>query len=104
MIAWHWVVHVLGIDYGLPFGHWGWYNLWSGVAGSCLVNATLFFFLFYIHHTCHYSRWCLRWGHHPLAGGMYKVCGRHHPDHEDGKRPRGQALWVRHREWEARQS
>jgi hypothetical protein len=34
MIAiWHFLVHVTGCDYGLPYGHFGWYNLHSGFLG-----------------------------------------------------------------------
>lgn len=98
LAAWHWAVHVTGCDYGLPYGRFGFYNFWSGVAGSFLVSLVAVFFLFYVHHTCHYSRWCLRWGAHELAGGQARVCARHHPD-LGGKRPRGAALHQMHRDW-----
>ena len=31
MIAlWYALAHFMGADYGLPYGHWGWYNFHSG--------------------------------------------------------------------------
>ncbi len=71
---------------------------------SIIGSAITFFFLFYIHHVCTYSRWCVRWGHTPMAGGRGRVCHRHHPDHEPGTpRLRGGALHAAHFEWLDRQ-
>ena len=33
-VIWHALVHFLGADYGLPYGHWGWYNFHSGFGGA----------------------------------------------------------------------
>jgi hypothetical protein len=102
-----WLVHLYFAVTGANNEAGAAYGFWSGFGGCFLASgistAIALFFGFYIHHTCHYSARCLRWGHHPLAGGMYKVCARHHPDHADGKRPRGLALHALHREWEAAQ-
>lgn len=102
-----WLIHFFGIDAGAPYGRWVPYSFWSGIAGSFLssaiASAVAFFFLFYIHHVCTYSRWCVRWGHTPMADGRGRVCHRHHPDHEAGKpRLRGEALHRAHRDWQRR--
>jgi hypothetical protein len=81
---WHWLDHVTGSDYGLPYGHFGFYNFWSGF-GSDLTEFGLAVSLsgvlltLFRKHNCH-TRWCWRIGHHDLEGTPWKVCRRHHPD------------------------
>lgn len=94
---WHWFVHLLGVDYQVVYGHWIWYNFWSGVAGSFLIGMIVFLLTYYLHHTCHNSRWCLRWGKYEAAGGLFKLCYRHHPD-LDGVRPHRELIQRLHRE------
>jgi hypothetical protein len=31
---WHVLVHYMGVDYGLPYGRWGWYNFHSGFGAN----------------------------------------------------------------------
>jgi hypothetical protein len=103
MTLWHWLVHVTGCDYGLPYGRFGFYNFWSGVAGSFLVNMIAVFALFYYHRTCQDHPLCLRWGKYPAAGGLFKVCHRHHPDLQ-GTRPHRELIHRLHREHLDRQA
>jgi hypothetical protein len=58
-----------------------WYGFWSGMGGS-LPDIALFTGVtaWYLHHTCHMSPWCLRWGKFEAAGGVFKLCRHHHPD------------------------
>ncbi|HEV2172900.1 MAG TPA: hypothetical protein VGR71_05000 [Nitrospira sp.] len=98
---WHAIVHFLGVDYGVAYGHWIWYNFWSGWAGSFFVGILSYFFLFYWHHTCHGSVTCLRWGKYEAAGGLFKLCYRHHPDLA-GKRPHHELIHRLHREHKER--
>ena|SRR5579859_504691 len=94
MVIVHWLVHTLGIDYGVSYGHWVWYNFWSGVAGSFLVNLMVFTLLFYYHHTCQDHPLCFRWGKYPAADGMFKLCWKHHPDM--GQRPHREMIRRMH--------
>lgn len=94
---WHLLVHLAGIDYGLPYGHWSWYNFWSGIAGSFLMGTIAWFFLWYVHSTCHDSWHCLRFGRYPVAGGLFKTCRFHHPDLQ-GQRPHRELIHRMHRE------
>lgn len=83
-VIWRWLVHTGGIDYGLPYGHWGWYSFWSGIAGSFLVGVTVWFFGWYIHHTCH-TWWCPRHAKYDFTdeatGITYRLCRHCHPAH-----------------------
>src|SRR5690348_10908503 len=94
---WHWLVHTLGVDYGVTYGHWVWYNFWSGWAGSFAVGLIAYFTLFYWHHTCHAAWYCFRWGKFPAAGGTFMLCHKHHPDLV-GKRPYLELIHRLHRE------
>jgi hypothetical protein len=101
---WHWLLHLYYTVSGANNEAGPTYGSWSGIMGGLQVLEWLALgILVYYHHTCHWSPWCLRWAHHPLAGGTYKVCSKHHPDHKDGRRPRGERLHELHRAWEARQ-
>lgn len=98
---WHWLVHIIGADYGLPYGHWGWYNFHSGIGGAWYFGVVLTAPLWYYHHTCHDHPMCLRWGKVELAGGAAgKDCYKHHPDYR-GK-PRSEHRRIRdemHEAW-----
>lgn len=76
----HWVVHFLGVDYGVEYGHWVWYNFWSDVAGSFIIGMLVWLGTYYIHHTCHDNTMCFRWGKYEAANGIFKLCWKHHPD------------------------
>jgi hypothetical protein len=69
------LIHVLGIDYGLTYGKWSWYNLWSGFGGDLAIVGSLLASpaLYWRHHNCHQPR-CPRIGH-PVDG---VVKCRHH--------------------------
>ena len=86
MLVIHFIVHILGIDTGLPYGTWNFGNFWSGVAGSFLTSLIAFLIVVFARTRCQNSFWCVRHGKYPAANGMFKVCHKHHPD-MDGKRP-----------------
>jgi hypothetical protein len=83
VVIWHWIVHTLGVDNGLRYGTWNWYNFESG-SGSDIGEATVALALltaiygWYRKNNCH-APGCPRIGLHHLAGGEFRVCGRHHP-------------------------
>lgn len=101
---WHWLVHVLGIDQGLPYGHWNWYNLHSGFGGSIYLAAAVGGPAWYYHRTCHDRPMCLRWGKYEAAGGMFRYCHKHHPefDYLHGKKPTREDRHRMHYEWKKR--
>lgn len=101
LTVWHGIVHFLGVDYGVAYGHWIWYNFWSGWAGSFFVGTIVYFTLFYWHRTCHHSWKCLRLGKYQAADGLFKLCHLHHPDLE-GRRPTGELIARLHREHKER--
>jgi hypothetical protein len=98
MFIWHFLVHIGGVDYGLPYGKWGWYNFWSGIAGSFLVAAVVWGATKYWYGTCHHSLFCLRRGQFAAAGGVFKTCAVHHPD-IDHTKPRHEEIARLHAEW-----
>lgn len=67
------LAHILGLDD--VSGRW--YAFWSGVGGDLAFIAAPLVVL--RRHNCH-VKWCLRIGRHPVAGTMYTVCRRHHPE------------------------
>jgi len=97
-VLWHFTVHIMGVDYGLPYGRWSWYNFWSGIAGSFLVGAVVFAITFWWRSTCHHSWRCWRRGRYEAAGGMFKLCHRHHPDLR-GQKPHRALIDRLHAEW-----
>lgn len=94
MAWWHWLIHVAGIDYGLPYGTWSWYNAYSGIGGALpdvlMVTGLV---AWYWHRTCHRRR-CWRPGRHDFTdqatGLTWRLCARDHPDHP------GHPLTVHH--------
>ncbi len=95
------LVHFFGCDYGAAYGHFVIYDFWSGIAGSSFVGLVVFGGTWYLHHTCHSSLRCLRWGRYEAAGGMFKLCRHHHPD-LCGQRPHRELIERLHREHQAR--
>ena len=93
----HFLIHIFGIDYTLPYGHWGWYDFWSGVAGSFLVGLSVYGGSRWAHGTCHQPM-CFRRGKHEAAGGAFKLCWKHHPD--IGQKPHAELIERLHREWQ----
>lgn len=100
LALWRFLVHISGIDYGLPYGHWGWYSFWSGIAGSFVIGALVFLVTRWLNQTCHQSTWCLRRGRHEAAGGAFRLCWVHHPDM--GERPHPELIHRLHREHQER--
>lgn len=96
-VLWHWLVHVSGSDYGLPYGTFSFYDFWSGVAGSFLVGLVVYLTLWWLRGTCHDSWHCLRHGKYAAAGGMFRLCRHHHPDLK-GQRPHRELIDRLHRE------
>jgi hypothetical protein len=74
----NWLWHLLGFDYGLPYGHFGFYNAWSGF-GSDIGELALAGGVIAIvrRHNCEVHG-CWRIGRHQTAGG-HMVCRRHNP-------------------------
>lgn len=92
---WHWVSHTIGADYGLSYGHWGWYNFWSGFGSDLTyIGIAISLLANYRKHNCG-VRWCLRVGRHnfdnPNTGLVHLLCRRHHPSHP-GKPITAQAI------------
>jgi hypothetical protein len=78
----HWLWHLLGFDYGLPYGHVIPYNVWSGF-GSDVGQVTLLGALAgaYRKHNCHERR-CWRIGRHVVDGSPW--CDKHHESARKG--------------------
>lgn len=78
-MIWAWICHALGFDYGLPYGHLGLYNMWSGF-GSDVGEVVIIGGLasMFRKHNCHVHG-CWRIARHPVEGTSYVVCRRHHP-------------------------
>lgn len=71
-----WLWHLLGFDYGLPYGHVGWYNMWSGFGsdvGEVVIIGGLI--QMFRKHNCH-QQGCWRIGKHQVDGSPW--CSRHH--------------------------
>lgn len=75
----HWIVHVLGFDYGQPYGHGLWYNFWSGFGSDVQEFAILGAMIAgYRKINCHYNG-CPRIGRFPAnEGGNWHYCKVHH--------------------------
>ena len=81
----------------------GWYGFHSGFGGAYYISVFPLAALFYWHHSCQHSPWCLRYGKYEVAGGLGKKCHRHHPDLKDHPRENHGALLDRlHEEWKVR--
>lgn len=82
LIVTHWLgtLHFLGAR-PTPVGTAPMYQLWSGfVPALVIVTLPVGAVTWYYHHTCHARPSCLRWGKYEAAGGMFRLCHRHHPD------------------------
>lgn len=77
-MIWLWITHLMGVDYGVPYGHWVWYSFWSGFGSLALVSSPII--MMWRHLNCHDPSDWWRIGRYPVAGGAYRVCRRHHPD------------------------
>ncbi len=75
----------------------GWYGFHSGFGGAAYVSIVPALAVFYYHHTCHDSPWCLRWGKYPAAGGLFHTCAKHNPDLQ-GQKPHRELIHRMHRE------
>lgn len=75
----------------------GWYGFNSGAAGAFYMSVIPAAAVFYYQRTCHDSWKCLRWGKYPAAGGLFRLCSRHHPDLM-GTRPHRELIHRMHRE------
>lgn len=83
---WYWVVHATGVDFGVHYGSWVWYNFWSGFGGDVAILASILAapVLLWRKNECG-VRWCWRLGHHDLTdpdtGLTHVLCRKHHPMH-----------------------
>lgn len=77
MVIVHWLCHILGFDYGLPYGSFGWYNAWSGFLGDVVIFGGIS--AWWRHRNCH-VKWCVRLGRHQVEGKTWIVCRKHHKD------------------------
>jgi hypothetical protein len=75
----------------------GWYGFHSGAGGAFYMAAIPTGLILWYKSTCHAGPWCLRWGKYPAAGGVFKLCHRHHPDLQ-GERPHLDLIHRMHRE------
>jgi hypothetical protein len=75
------------------------YGFWSGFGGTLIFSAAVLWPPWYYQHTCHDHFSCLRWGKYEAAGGIFKLCHRHHPDFA-GKRPRRELIHALHRKYQ----
>jgi hypothetical protein len=73
------------------------YQFWSG-AGSDISELTLLGIALgaWKHVNCAVP-WCVRFGRHPTADGLHKLCRRHHPD-LPSRRLSLDEIHARHRE------
>lgn len=74
------------------------YGFWSGFGGTLIFSAMVLFPPWYFQHSCHHDMLCLNWGRYPMAGGLAKVCRKHHPDIDESK-PIHEELHRLHLEW-----
>lgn len=75
----------------------GWYGFNSGAGGAFYMSVVPASLVFWYQHTCHDSPRCLRWGKYPAAGGIFRLCRRHHPDLQ-GQRPHRELIRRLHDE------
>jgi hypothetical protein len=91
---WHWLVVISGARDEAG----GWYGLWSGFGGALpdvMIVAAITGW--WVHHTCHASPRCLRWGKYLAAAGTFRLCRHHHPDMA-GQKPHAELIHRLHRE------
>lgn len=75
-----WLVHTLGIDFTVSYGHWVWYNFWSGFGSDLTEFAIIGSLVVGMRHLNCHVKGCWRVGNHSLEGTPYKLCRKHHPD------------------------
>jgi hypothetical protein len=101
----HALIHIAGIDYGVRYGLWVWYNMWSGIGGSfltsILTSSFLAFIIWWRGFSCHQSPWCFRHGRYAMSGGTFKACWKHHPDH--GRKLTWEEKLRHHEDWKTTQ-
>jgi len=76
---WYWIVHTLGVDFGVHYGSWVWYNFWSGF-GSDLQEFAIIGLAYGAFHkmNCH-SPGCPWVGKYPaVEGNGWHYCKKHH--------------------------
>jgi hypothetical protein len=74
-----WLIHILGVDFTVPYGHWVWYNFWSGFESDATQIAIVGGLVAIVRkHNCEVHG-CWRFGRHTTAAG-HNVCRKHHPD------------------------
>jgi hypothetical protein len=87
VLSWPHIRNELFVLVGSRDSTGGWYGTWSGFGGAlpdiALVTAACGW---YLQHSCHDHPTCLRWGKYEAAGGLFRLCRKHHPD-MDGHRP-----------------
>jgi hypothetical protein len=79
---WQWLVHFMGVDQGMKYGQWNWYNFWSGFVsdiGQVAIVGGLI--QIYRRHNCHITK-CWRIGKYRVIGTPYLVCIIHRPEVE----------------------
>jgi hypothetical protein len=93
----HWLIHAYFALTGAAYEPGKAYGFWSGFGGTVLFSAVIMSPVWWWHHTCHDSARCLRLGRYPAAGGVFRLCARHHPDF-GGEKPRRELIHRMHRE------
>lgn len=94
----HWLaVHTGIVDMSGPY-----YAFWSGfgsdIAEFSLVGAAVTgVYQLNRKYNCHQPG-CWRIGTHPVAGGQFLLCYRHHPDYQ-GKKPTRELIEQAHRQY-----
>jgi hypothetical protein len=85
---WQWCIHFMGVDQGLKYGTWNFYNFWSGFASDigqvAIVGGLL---QVYKRHNCHITK-CWRIGKFKVIGTPYLVCIIHRPEMEARHKPK----------------
>lgn len=75
---WHWLLHALGVDNVSGHAYAWWSGAGSDIGELAIIGAVIGTWR---RVNCH-VKGCFRVARYPIAGGQYKVCGKHHPDHK----------------------
>jgi len=94
---WYWFVHVTGTDNGGKYGHWNWYNFWSGFESDIVQIALLGGLIqLYRRHNCCVHK-CWRIAKITVEGTGLVVCIAHRPDvKEKQRREKAERLYHLH--------